>query len=107
MNENVKVINVGKDFSRYPFGRHKKYSHTSGEKFRDEFLVPALRNYPKVEIHLDDAEGYGSGWLEEAFGGTVRLGFDSSDLLKRISFVTSDHSLPEEIASFISAVGKV
>jgi len=52
-------------------------------------------------IDLDDVRGFGSSFLEEAFGGLVRNGFGVEELKKRINFVAFDESLKEEIRYYI------
>ena len=65
------------DFTKYPGGRKKKDGPYSGEEFRDNFLKPALlaakAARSKVIVNLDGVAGYGSSFLEEVFGGIVRL----------------------------------
>ena len=66
-------IRVAADFSRTPAGRYRTDGPWSGEAFREDHLAPALRGgNQKVIVYLDDVEGYGSSFLEEAFGGLVR-----------------------------------
>lgn len=100
----MKVIDVGKQFSRFPSGRYEKNGSTSGEAFRKRLLEPALRaNDGKVQVLLDGTVGYGSSFLEEAFGGLVRIsGFSSSDLLARIDFVSKDEALLSELKEYIN-----
>ncbi len=80
----TKTIDVGNDFSRYPGGRVRTDGQYSGEAFRDDFLIPALRNYESIEIIIDNVIGYGSSFLEECFGGLVRSGFTPNELKKKI-----------------------
>jgi hypothetical protein len=102
------TIDVGRDFSRFPSGRYAAKGSTSGEAFRDNLLVPALRNNNnKIQVILDGTVGYGSSFLDEAFGGLVRLGFDPAVLIKRINLVTSDASLIDEINEYMSAAAPV
>ncbi len=96
-----KVISVANDFSRYPAGRYTTDGPFSGQAFRDEHLVPALKSHSSVVIDLEGARGYGSSFPEEAFGGVVRQGFDAEDVLKRLSFRSQDNSLIEEIQEYI------
>lgn len=97
-----KVINVERDFSRYPAGRYVDDGPYSGQEFRDKFLVPALlENTGKVLIELDGARGYGSSFLEEAFGGLVRSGFSADEVLNRFELKSQDSSLIEEIKGYI------
>ena len=73
----AKRLSIAEDFSRYPAGRTRRDGPNSGERFRDDFLVPAfsaaLRDGTKLIVSLDGVYGYSSSFLEETFGGLVRL----------------------------------
>lgn len=78
MNMNIeKTINVAKDFSDVPSGRYRTDGPASGEAFREDILKAALQSYERVIVQLDGTEGYGSSFLEEAFGGLIRKGYIS------------------------------
>jgi hypothetical protein len=81
---NRKMISIAKDYTDTPAGRYRSDGDFSGERFRDEYLVPALRENDVVEVDLDGVMGFGSSFLEEAFGGLVRLGFAARDLHRRL-----------------------
>lgn len=66
------TLSVARQFSRFPGGRFKRISDNSGEEFRDDVLIPALRREAKIIVDLDGVVGYGSSFLEEVFGGLVR-----------------------------------
>ncbi len=66
------VLNIAKQFSRSPAGRYRADGPFSGEAFREDLLLPALNQSETVEVQLDGALGFGSSFLEEAFGGLVR-----------------------------------
>lgn len=86
----VTTVNIARDFSDTPGGRHRRLGPSSGEEFRDR-LVALLEKGQNVEIILDGTEGYGSSFLEEAFGGLVRLRkWNATELIERIKFVASD-----------------
>lgn len=80
------LINIAKDFSAYPAGRDENDGPFNGTKFREEFLVPKIREAVenpdgKVVVVLDGVRSFGSSFLEEAFGGLVRVhGFSQRDL---------------------------
>lgn len=95
------IIDIGKDFSRYPAGRYETDGPFSGELFRTRFLVPILNNNQQVAIELDGTAGYGSSFLEEAFGGLVRLGYSSTQIKTAITLHSEDPSLLEEIEEYI------
>ncbi|GLR38317.1 hypothetical protein GCM10011247_37150 [Pseudomonas plecoglossicida] len=76
-------IDISKDFSEYPAGRYRVDGDYSGEVFREEILVPNLLESDVVEIVFDGSMGYGSSFLEEAFGGLVRLGKFTKEILHR------------------------
>lgn len=79
-----KVIKIV-DFSRYPSGRVRADGPSSGEKFREEYLLPALKDFDRVIIEIDGINGYPSSFTEEAFGGLVRDGqFSKSQILDKI-----------------------
>jgi hypothetical protein len=78
------MISVLSNFSENPSGRYRKDGPFSGERFRDDFLLPLLNKGEKVTVNLDGALGYGSSFLEEAFGGLVRKGFPSKVLHEKL-----------------------
>jgi len=98
----IRVISVARDFSRFPAGRHRDDGPYSGELFRDNTLCPALTQESKVIVELDGTLGYGSSFLEEAFGGLVREGKVTKEVLHRkLELRSSDDSLTMEIWSYI------
>jgi hypothetical protein len=74
----MKMISIAEDFSPSPAGRTRADGPFNGQRFRDEFLIPALRiavdEGDKVVVNLDGAYSYSSSFLEEVFGGIVRFG---------------------------------
>lgn len=102
MNQ-VKVINIAKDFSEEPIGRFPTDSDFNGQRFREEFLIPALSKFDKVIIQLDGTEGYGSSFLDEAFGGLVRVNkLSKEEVLNRLELISiEDESLINEIQEYI------
>lgn len=95
------VVDVGKDFSRYPAGRFAEDGPYSGERFREEYLIPGLKLGKNIEVLLDDTAGYGSSFLEEAFGGLLRRGISESDVTKLLTLTTEDSALRLEIFGYI------
>lgn len=98
-----KTINIAEEFSRYPYGRSTQYSKTSGERFREEFILPFLNSYEQITIELDGTEGYGSSFLDEAFANLIRVNKQPKEtILKKLKFVSKDDpSLIEEIQMYI------
>lgn len=69
------TINIAADYTPFPGGRYIEDGEGNGTTFRRDFLVPALAS-PRDEktiVVLDGAAGYPSSFLEEAFGGLVRV----------------------------------
>ncbi|KGQ36959.1 MULTISPECIES: STAS-like domain-containing protein [Gallibacterium] len=92
-----------KDFSLFPGPRHIKDGKASGEEFRNTILIPATKKDPEITLHLDGVVGYGSSFLEEAFGGAIRLGV-SPNIISNIIFISEeDPDLIEEIREYINA----
>lgn len=101
------VIDIARDFSKYPGARYVKLGPGSGEEFREQLLIKrleALGDQDALVIRLDGTKGYGSSFLEEAFGGAVRAGcsFDK----ERVRFVSEDPSLVDEIWQYIDQAAK-
>jgi STAS-like domain of unknown function (DUF4325) len=68
----IKTISIASDFSRSPAGRYRTDGPYSGEEFRESVLWPALQSNDSVAVDFTGVRGFGSSFLEEAFGGLVR-----------------------------------
>ena len=95
------TIHIASEFSRHPAGRFIEDGPYSGEAFRQKFLEKPLMDGETVLIDLDGTRGYGSSFLEEAFGGLVRVGLAKDRLLKSIELRTSRQSLKQEIMEYL------
>ena len=101
-------VSVANDFSRFPSGRYKRNGNTSGEGFRQRYLESALQRGESVVVELDGTIGYGSSFLEEAFGGVIRsLNLPASQILARLDLRSSDSELIDEIKQYIEDAGRV
>lgn len=87
-------LNIVLEYTDLPGGRYIRQGSHSGEDFRENLLKSkyeyCLANNEKLIINFDGGYGYASSFLEEAFGGMVRQGYDAKDMIKRIVFVTED-----------------
>jgi hypothetical protein len=71
------TISLANDFSPFPGGRFRSDGPFSGEVFRDDILLPKLREAidsgePLILV-LDGVAGLPSSFLEEGFGGILRI----------------------------------
>lgn len=94
-------LNVAREFSKYPAGRFTADGPASGEEFREKYLLPTLQAKKSLKIELDGTRGYGSSFLEEAFGGAVRAGYDPELVKQSFELISDDESLIEEIHDYI------
>lgn len=99
---NNAMISIATQFSRTPAGRYKADGPKSGEAFRENMLAPSLRKYDRVTVDLDGTLGFGSSFLEEAFGGLVRMGFSASELKKKLIIVSSLSTYTNRIWQYIT-----
>ncbi|WP_323941601.1 STAS-like domain-containing protein [Aeromonas hydrophila] len=101
----IKVI----DFSEFPGARYKRLGPYSGEEFRDDVLIPAIHSNHKVIVNFDGVFGYGSSFLEEVFGGLIRLGIDENVVRDIISSAISndDPDVLSEIKSYVEDAVKI
>jgi hypothetical protein len=96
------VINIAKDFTRFPSGRFKKNGETSGQAFREKFLEQPLKEGQEITVELDGTIGYGSSFLEEAFGGLVRsLKIQPAQLKTKVHIHSTDQTLVDEVNEYI------
>lgn len=98
-------IVISKDYSDTPGGRFEKEGPFSGERFRDEILLPkydeALSKNEHLKIDLDGCYGFPSSFLEEAFGGLARLK-QSYDILQIVDFIANDEPrLVDDIVKYV------
>lgn len=91
------------EFSRFPFGRTARQGPFNGARFRDERLVPAFKAASEpVEVDLDGARGLSPSFLEEAFGGLLRVGLSPADVKQRLRLKSDrDPSVVALIQSYI------
>lgn len=102
----MSTIELAKEFGEYPAGRYRSDGNYSGERFRDDFLAPRLVAGEPVAVILDGIMGLGSSFLEEAFGGLVRVHhIKPAQLKKQLSIVSEEEpDLIEEIWEYIEDV---
>lgn len=95
-NGTMKTITIADDFSKFPAGRFREDGKASGAAFRDDLLVAALQGAEKVEVIFDGVAGFGSSFLEEAFGGLVRVcHMDKTFLDEHLHLRTDDPDLAD------------
>lgn len=95
----MKTIKVS---DRYPCPgpRYTSLGSSSGESFKD-WIKTELAKKQGLTVDLDDTEGYGSSFLEEAFGGLIRDGVDL-DIVRNIKFISVEEpELIDEINEYI------
>jgi len=98
----LEKITVAKDFNRLPYGRYPEHGANNGQRFREEFLLPALRRGSDLLVDLDGTRGLGPSFLEEAFGGLVRAGLTAAEIQRRVTVKSDDDpSYISEIQSYI------
>jgi hypothetical protein len=101
------TISIAKDFSRIPGARFPKEGNYSGEEFRKNVLLPklkeAIEKKVKLQVVLDGTAGLGTSFLEEAFGGLIRIdNISYSDIQSTLVLVSEeDEDYIEEINQYI------
>jgi STAS-like domain of unknown function (DUF4325) len=96
------IYNMAKEFSATPAGRDSKDGDYNGELFRLSVLVPAMNSNEQFVLDIRDVKGFGSSFLEEAFGGLVRdHGFVATEIKSKIKILYKRKYREEEIHSYI------
>lgn len=100
----MKTIKIATDYTRFPGGRLISDGKFSAQEFRQKFLEPLFSNKSDAEnilIDLDDVEGFSTAFLEEVFGGLVRI-VGKARVLEMLTFKCDDEPLLiEEIKRYI------
>lgn len=106
-------INICEDYTDTPGGRYIKQGDFSGQDFRNKLLKPkyieAIEKGEELEINLDGGYGYGSSFLEEAFGGLIReLDKNYEQASTIIKIISNDEpKLIEDIKRYINEAIKL
>lgn len=104
--ESIKII-IGKDYSFTPGPRYEKEGAHSGEIFRKEILAPlfkqAISKKIKIVVNLDGTEGYGTSFLEESFGGLIRVEKIDYEIINKYLVLISNEEeyLLEDIEKYL------
>ena len=106
-----RLLSIASEFSRTPGSRYRKEGDFSGEQFREELLLPclhaALAANETVDVVLDGTAGYGTSFLEEAFGGLIREDrLTVEEVLATLHFVSHEEPyLVADIKSYVEQAG--
>ena len=97
-SEKTTSIVIAEVFSPYPAGRYPDDGKFDGTTFRQNHLVPALRQFERVEVVFDGVAGFGSSFLEEAFGGLIREeGMSKEFLNNHLVLSTTEGDLEDDV----------
>ena len=81
------TIDVARDFSPVPYGRYPSEGPDNAERFREEQLIPAIKQHNHVVVDLSGYLYYGSSFLEETFAGLIRAGFTPDELIDKVTVI--------------------
>lgn len=98
------LYNIAEEFTPFPAGRTPKEGDFSGQAFREILIekLQGLQDGDKLVVDLHGLKMAGSSFLEEAFGGLVRVGLLSAKSLhEKMSFTTDKPFLIDEIWHYI------
>ena len=103
------TIKVAYEYSKTPGGRTIKDGPFSGEDFRETILIPKFEEAKnagdQLIVDLDGGYGYGTSFLEEAFGGMARKLGDKE--LRKIKIVSEEEpKLAEDVSCYIDSALK-
>lgn len=90
----MKIV-IAEDFDPLPIGRYRTDSSVSAQRFREELLLPGLKEAvakkEQLDVIFDGVVGCSDSFLEEAFGGLYSTEHLSMpiDELKKVMNITS------------------
>ncbi len=102
----MEKIKIALDFTPSTGGRTQDEGPNSGELFRETILLPKYRkcveNNDMLEVDFDDCYGIGTSFLEEAFGGLVRV-HGYRGVLQRLRMIaTEDLTIFDNVKKYIT-----
>lgn len=102
----IMKIKIAVEYTDTPGGRYISDGPYSGEDFRKNVLEikyrECLEKHEKLEIDFDGGYGYGTSFLEEAFGGLVREGYDADEIIENMIFISEEeNSLIDRVRKYI------
>jgi hypothetical protein len=95
ITDNIVVINIAQDYTDTPGFRYRKQGSFSGEEFREKYLEPYFKDpsdIRKIRVIFDGTAGYPTSFLEEAFGGLVRI-YGYTNTTRRLEFVSDEDAV--------------
>lgn len=91
-------------YTDMPLGRNSDDGPRNGEDYRENIIVPALREYDEIVIDFEGTLGTAPSFLEELFGGLIRHRHLTMDELhRRIKVKSKYQSVMRNIEGYISA----
>jgi hypothetical protein len=86
-------LSITNEYTPLPGPRFRKQGPKSGEEFRESILEPRFKEAQKrgeiILVDLDGGYGYGTSFLEEAFGGLARI-YGADAVLKALTFKSEE-----------------
>lgn len=104
--ESIK-IKIATDFSYSPGPRYIKEGKHSGELFRQQLLSSkikeAIQSNKELIVDLDGTNGYGTSFLEESFGGLIRIDkIEYESIVKILKIISKEEDyLEEDVLSYM------
>ncbi len=101
------LLKIAKVFSTTPGPRSESEGPFSGQLFRKTVLAPAVTKAIEqneiLTIDFDGTEGYGTSFLEEAFGGLIRNEkISHAALNKHLQYISKEEPyLIEDILEYL------
>lgn len=92
------------DYSKDPYGRYRTDGEGNGTEYREDFILPELKQGNKVIVDLDGIhDEYGSSFLVEAFANLIRKeGFSYETLENLLEFRSTNKSWINEIYYYLN-----
>lgn len=90
------------EYTDMPIGRDGLDGPKNGKDFRENHLIPALRECEIVKVDFNGTLGTAPSFLEEVFGGMVRnRHMTAVELLRRVPVVYKFESVKNNVKKYI------
>ena len=87
----METLTIATDNTEYPGGRYSSDGEGNATDFREKHLIPMLEKNEPFVIDLNGIVSYPVSFIDEAFGGLVRMKrYSAEQLLKLMKFHSTD-----------------
>ena len=101
----METLTIAKDYSKFPGGRYSEDGEGNATDFRENYLVPMLEKNAPFILDLNGVVYYPISFIDEVFGGLVRMKrYSEEQLIDLIKFKATDSNLFRTVENILEHI---